>query len=158
MHTLMKRLLSLLLAVASCEAKSIVTSDLVHKVGIIESNLNEDAVGDSGKSLGAFQISEAAWVDAVAYNRVTAGPHDPVLSTNWKTFAHDYTMSHFAAELILKMHEERMIRNKVKPTPMKLYMAYNMGYNQAKVFYFNENVTSGKRRAILLRAKSILGK
>jgi hypothetical protein len=154
----MKRLLSLLLAVASCEAKSIVTSDLVHKVGIIESNLNEDAVGDYGKSLGAFQISEATWADAVAYNRVTAGPHDAMLSVNWKVYAHDYTMSHYAAELILKMHEERMIRNKIKPTPMKLYMAYNMGYSQANVLCFNENATAGKRRAILLRAKGILSK
>jgi len=156
MHILMNRLLSLLLAVASCEAKSLVTSDLVHKVGIIESNLNENAVGDDGRSLGAFQISEAAWADAVAYNRVTAGPYDPLLSSNWKVYAYDYTTSHHAAELILKMHEERMIRNKVKPTPMKLYMAYNMGYKQASDFRFNENVTSGKRRAILLRAKGIL--
>jgi hypothetical protein len=154
----MKSLLSILLAFASCEAKSIVTSDLVHKVGIIESNIDEDAVGDNGRSLGAFQISEAAWADAVAYNRVTAGPHDPHLSTEWRRWAHDYTMSHHAAELILKMHEERMIKNRIKPTAMKLYMAYNMGYSGAHQFNFNINVTSGKRKAILLRAQSILSK
>jgi hypothetical protein len=154
----MKRILTLLLAVASCEAKSIVDSDLIHKVGIIESNLNEDAVGDNGRSLGAFQISEAAWADAVAYSRVTSEPHDPVLPANWKRGAHDYTLSHFAAELILKMHEARMLKNKIKPTPMKLYMAYNMGYNAAASFGFNDNMTAGKRRAILVRAKGILSK
>jgi hypothetical protein len=51
-----------------------------------------------------------------------------------------------------------MIRNKVKPTPIKLYMAYNMGYHMAESFGFNMNVTSGKRRAILLRASHILSK
>ncbi len=154
----MKRLLSLLLATSFCEAKSLVDSDLVHKVGIIESNIDESAVGDNGRSLGAFQISEAAWADAVAYNRVTAGPHDAHLSTEWKRWAHDYTMSHYAAELILKMHEERMIKNRIKPTPMKLYMAYNMGYSSAQGFNFNINATAGKRRAILLRAQNILSK
>ena len=154
----MKRLLSLLLAIASCEAKSIVNEDLIHKVAIIESNVNEDAVGDGGRSLGAFQIGQDAWADAVAYNRVTAGPHDQTLPTNWKVYAHDYNVAHRAAELILLMHEARMIRNKVKPTPMKLYMAYNMGYNAAASFGFNDNMTVGKRRAILLRAKHILSK
>lgn len=154
----MKRLLSLLLATSFCEAKSIVDSDLVHKVGIIESNLNEDAVGDNGRSRGAFQISQEAWADAAAYNRVNAGPHDPVLSTDWKLFAHDYTMSHLAAELILQMHEARMIKNRIKPTPMKLYMAYNMGFMGALGYNFNINATAGKRKAILLRAQNILSK
>jgi len=154
----MKRLLSLLIAFASCEAKTIVNEDLIHKVAIIESNINDDAIGDYGRSLGAFQIGQDAWADAVAYNRVTAGPHDSTLPTNWKVYAHDYSVAHRAAELILLMHEARMIRNKIKPTPMKLYMAYNMGYNQAASFNFNVNVTYGKRKAILLRAQKILSK
>jgi hypothetical protein len=154
----MKRILSLLLAFASCEAKSIVNEDLVHKVAIIESNINDDAISDGGRSLGAFQISKEAWSDAVAYDQVTAGPHDSTLPTNWKVYAHNFDVAHRAAELILLMHEARMIRNKIKPTPMKLYMAYNMGYNQASSFNFNENITFGKRKAILLRAKQILSK
>lgn len=154
----MKSVLSLLLAFASCEAKSIVNEDLIHKVGIIESNLNENAVGDNGRSLGAFQISQEAWADAVAYCRVNAGPHDFFLTSDWKRGAHDYEQSHRAAGMILKMHEERMIKNRIKPTPMKLYMAYNMGYMGASQFNFNVNVTYGKRKAILLRAQHILSK
>lgn len=154
----MKRLLSLLVAFASCEAKSIVTEDLVHKVAIIESNVNEDAVGDNGQSRGAFQIGEAAWADAVAYSRVTSGPHEYLLPSDWKTYSHDYATSHQAATLILRMLEERMIRNKIKPTPMNLYMAYNMGFNHASQYKFNINATYGKRRAILLRASKILSR
>ncbi len=156
----MKHLLSLLLAAVSCEAKSIVTDDLVHKVAIIESNVNEDAIGDGGHSRGAFQIGEEAWADAVAYHRVhiTADQHRCFLPTDWKVYSMNYETARYAAELILRMHEERMIRNKVKPTPIKLYMAYNMGYHMAASFGFNMNVTSGKRRAILLRASHILSK
>lgn len=154
----MKRILSLLLAFASCEAKSIVTDDLVHKVAIIESNINDDAVGDNGRSLGAFQISQEAWADAVAYHRVNAGPHDYFLTSDWKRGAHDYTTARHAAELILKMHEDRMIKNRIKPTPFKLYMAYNMGYSGASQFGFNINTTFGRRKAILLRAQHILSK
>ena len=155
----MKRLLSLLLAFASCEAKSIVTDDLVHKVAIIESNVNEKAIGDGGWSRGAFQIKESTWKDAVNYSRLVGeGPHDPFLPDDWMTYSMQYEYASHAASLILRMHEERMIKNKIKPTPLKLYMAYNMGYNQAASFNFNEDTTHGRRRAVLLRAKQILSK
>lgn len=154
----MKRILSLLLAFSTCHAKSIVTEDFVNKVGIIESNLKPDAVGDDGESLGAFQIGRRAWADAVAYSSLIAGPHDYCLPTDWKGYAHDFEMSHRAATLILKMHEERMIRNKVKPTELKLYMAYNMGYVGASQHKFDINQTWGFRKAILTRAKIILSR
>lgn len=154
----MKSIISFLLACASCEAKSIVNEDLVHKVGIIESNLNTKAVGDDGDSLGAFQIGRRAWSDASAYSRLVAGPHDYTLPEAWKDWAHDYEMSHRAATFILRMHEERMLKNKVKPTPFKLYMAYNMGYVGAAQHGFDIRQTWGLRRAILVRAQTILSK
>lgn len=154
----MKKLLSFLLACSTCQAKSIVTEDLVHKVGIIESNLKTDAVGDDGESLGAFQISRRAWADAVAYSAITSGPHEYNLPADWKGYAHDYEMSHRAVTLILKMHEERMIKNRIKPTPFKLYMAYNMGFQGASQHGFDINQTWGFRRAILTRANIILSR
>lgn len=154
----MKRLLSLLIAAVSCEAKSIVTEDFVHKIAIIESNCNPDAIGDGGRSRGAFQIQEAAWSEAVAYSICHSTVHSPSLSTNWKEYSMDYETAFWAASYILKSHEDRMIRNKVKPTPIKLYMAYNMGFNHAAQFGFNPSVTYGLRRAILIRAERILSK
>lgn len=154
----MKSIISFLLACASCQAKSIVNEDLVHKVGIIESNLNTKAVGDDGESLGAFQIGRRAWADASAYSRMVAGNHDYTLPEAWKDWAHDYEMSHRAATFILRMHEERMLKNKVKPTPFKLYMAYNMGYLGAAQHGFDIRQTWGMRRAILVRAQTILSK
>lgn len=154
----MKSLLSFLLACGSCQAKSIVTEDLIHKVAIIESNINPDAVGDNGDSLGAFQIGRKAWADAVAYSRLNADPHDYYLPEDWKGHVKDYDMSHRAATLILKMHEERMLKNRVKPTPFKLYMAYNMGYHGASQHGFDIKQTWGFRKAILLRASRILSK
>lgn len=154
----MKRILSFLLAFSTCHAKSIVTEDFVNKVGIIESNLKTDAVGDDGESLGAFQIGRRAWADAVAYSTINAGPHDYTLPIDWKGYAKDFEMSHRAATFILKMHEERMIKNNVKPTHFKLYMAYNMGYYGASQHGFDINQTWGFRRAILTRAKIILSR
>jgi hypothetical protein len=154
----MKRLLSFLLACSTCQAKSIVTEDFVNKVGIIESNLNTDAVGDGGDSLGAFQISRRAWADAVAYSTINSNPHDYTLPTDWKGHAHDFEMAQRAATLILKMHEERMLKNRVKPTEFKLYMAYNMGYHGAAQHGFSINQTWGFRKAILTRAKVILSR
>lgn len=154
----MKRLLSLLIACSTCQAKSIVTEDLVNKVGIIESNLKPDAVGDDGESLGAFQIGRRAWADAVAYSRLNAGPHEYVLPEDWKGYAKDFEMSHRAATFILKMHEERMLKNRIKPTPFKLYMAYNMGFTGAVQHNFDIKQTWGFRKAILTRANLILSK
>lgn len=154
----MKRILSLLLAFSTCQAKSIVTDELVHKVGIIESNLRTDAVGDNGESLGAFQISRRAWADAAAYSVLTSGPHDYTLPIDWKGNAHDYEMSYRAATLILRMHEERMIKNRIKPTAFKLYMAYNMGFNGAASHNFDINQTWGFRKALLTRARIILSR
>lgn len=154
----MKRLLSFLLACSACQAKSIVTEDLVYRVGIIESNLKTEAVGDDGDSLGAFQISRRAWADAVAYSTLTSGPHEYTLPIDWKGHAHDFEMSHRAATLILKMHEERMIKNRIKPTAFKLYMAYNMGYYGASQHGFDIKQTWGYRKAILTRANIILSR
>lgn len=154
----MKRILSLLLAFSTCQAKSIINEDLVHKVAIIESNGNPDAVGDNGESLGAFQIGREAWADAVAYSRINHGPHDYILPSDWKGYAKDYEMSYRAATFILKMHEERMLKNRIKPTPFKLYMAYNMGYNGASQHGFDIKQTWGFRRAVLTRAKIILSR
>ncbi len=154
----MKSILSFLLACSTCQAKSIVTEEFVNKVGIIESNLKTDAVGDDGESLGAFQIGRRAWADAVAYSNLTSGPHEYTLPSDWKGHAHDFEMSQRAATLILKMHEERMLKNRVKPTEFKLYMAYNMGFHGAAQHGFDINQTWGFRKAILTRAKVILSR
>lgn len=154
----MKRILSFLLACSTCEAKSIVTEEFVHKVGIIESNLKTDAVGDGGESLGAFQIGRRAWADAVAYSTITSHPNEYALSTDWKNCAHDFEMSQRAATMILRMHEERMLKNRIKPTEFKLYMAYNMGYWGAAQHKFDINQTWGFRKAVLTRAKVILSR
>jgi len=154
----MKSLLSFLITCSVCNAKSIVTEDLVHKVAIIESNLNTNATGDNGDSLGAFQIGRKAWADAVAYSRLNVDYHEYALPEDWKLHAKEYDIAHYAATLILKLHEERMLKNKIKPTPFKLYMAYNMGYAGAARCEFNINKTGGFRKAILLRAQSILSK
>ena len=154
----MKRILSLLLAFSTCHAKSIVTEDFVNKVGIIESNLKPEAVGDDGESLGAFQISRRAWADAVAYSSLVTGAHEYCLPVDWKGHAHDFEMSQRAATLILQMHEERMIKNRIKPTAFKLYMAYNMGYHGASQHGFDIKQTWGFRKAILTRANIILSK
>ena len=154
----MKRILSLLLACSTCQAKSIVTEDFIHKIAIIESNINPYAVGDNGNSLGAFQIQRGTWADAIAYSRVHGELHGEWIPEEWKTGAMDYDTSFRVAGIVLRMYEQRMIKDKIKPTPIKLYMAYNLGWHGASYYKFDMNHTWGRRRAILVRANNILSR
>lgn len=45
-------------------------SKLIDAIGVVESNNNDDAVGDNGKSIGRYQIQKAYWIDGTEYLKV----------------------------------------------------------------------------------------
>lgn len=51
---------------------------LLDAIAIVESNSNPNAVGDSGNALGAYQIWNAYWKDALEYDPSIGGSYDQV--------------------------------------------------------------------------------
>jgi hypothetical protein len=159
----MKRLLALLLAYASAEAKSIVTDDYLDKVAMVESNFNFLAKGDNGKALGAWQMHQPAWEDSCNYMKFCR-PNDEELidtmKTNYKKWALDPVVSRSVARQYFLLLEDKMRKQKVKVTPISLYMAYNMGYSGASKFEFDHKAfwLDSKRKSILSRANHILSR
>ena len=159
----MKRLLALLLAYASAEAKSIVTDEYLDKVAMIESNYNYDAVGDKGKALGAWQMHEASWREACQrLARLDLGGFTTWedFANNHKKFAKDPSVSRVVAKMYLQILETQMLKAKIKVTPIALYMAYNMGFHGAynKAFNHKSYWLDSKRQSILARANTILSR
>lgn len=159
----MKRLLALLLAYASAEAKSIVTEDFLDKVAMIESNYNYDAVGDKGKAIGAWQMHEASWRESCQrYARKDCAGFSPWddMAKNHKKCATDPYVSRLVAKMYLQILESQMNNSKIKVTPITLYMAYNMGFQGAynKDFNYKSFWLDNKRKSILARANQILSR
>lgn len=159
----MKRLLALLISSLSLEAKSIVTDDFLDKVAMIESNFNFNAKGDNGKALGAWQLHQPAWDDSCNYMKFCR-PNDEeiidVMKTNYKKWAFDPVVSRSVARQYFLLLEDKMRKQKVKVTPISLYMAYNMGYSGASKWDFDHKSLwlDSKRKSILSRANYILSK
>jgi hypothetical protein len=153
----MKYLLALILGGTACasEQKSIVNDALLHNIAIIESNLNDQAVGKNGEA-GAFQLKHCAWVDGVTYLRNNGYPYE----SNYKVCVRNFDASAKVAWGLLKSYESRLLAAKIKPTPLRLYMAYNMGFAGAMEYDFNPSNErlSHQRRAILRRAYNILSR
>ena len=55
---------------------------LVHAIGTVESNHDDEAIGDNGASRGRFQIQWACWKDATDFDKTIGGKyedvHDPI--------------------------------------------------------------------------------
>ena len=159
----MKRLLALLLGIASAEAESIVTEDFLDKVAMIESNYNYDAVGDKGKAVGAWQMHEPARREAcqrLARKDCIGFTAWEDFANNHKKFAKDPDVSRLVAKMYLQILETQMRNSKFKVTPIALYMAYNMGFNGAYSKDFNHKSfwLDSRRKSILARANQILSR
>lgn len=157
----MKRLLALLIGCTCLEAKSIVTDDLIDKFAMIESNYNHNAVGDGGKALGAWQMHKNAVDESLSTLYRKTGNDMRSLGMGWnKGTMFDPLQSRMIAKAYMLILEEQMIKLKVQPTPIKLYMAWNMGFTGArsKCFNYNSLWLDSKRASILKRANHILSR
>jgi hypothetical protein len=121
---------------------------LMSAVRQVESNNGKLLYGDSGKSLGAFQMSEAAWLDVSAWRK---GRGLKVYSYENHAL-HSYINRAYAADYMSMIHTELTRKLRRAPTAGEIYAAYNMGlgnfaecgYRLAKV----NPVTARKARQI----------
>ena len=93
-----------------------VTFDYLDKVAVIESNQNIKAVGDKGKSRGAFQLSRGAFNDAYKYSLTrNKGMNDvPLSDKSYEDIISDYEGSKAIAFWYFKWLEMRMIRSDIR--------------------------------------------
>ena len=121
----MKKLVLVLAGLLACNAYAEwrPSNALLRAVRQVESNNGRHLIGDSGRSLGAFQLSEAAWVDVSAYRR----------ARGLKTYSYDNHVLHnfinqtYAADYLAMIHSELKPKLGRSPTHAEIYAAYNMG-------------------------------
>ena len=122
----MKKLVLVLAGLLACSAYATEwrpSDALLRAVKQVESNNGRRNYGDSGRSLGPFQLSEAAWADVSGWRRargLKVYSYDQHVLHNFinQTYAADY-LSMIHGELAKKLHRE--------PTAGEMYAAYNMG-------------------------------
>ncbi len=96
---------------------------LLNAVRQVESNNGAFVVGDAGKSLGDYQLSEAAWLD-VSNWRKSHG--QPVYDYEKHVFNVGINRA-YAADYLALLRQELLKKLKRPPTASELYAAYNMG-------------------------------
>lgn len=71
------------LLLAACQPvveEGVTHADLFRAIAMVESNGNDDAVGDNGASIGRYQIGNAYWTDALQQNPSIGGLYADVTS------------------------------------------------------------------------------
>ncbi len=95
----------------------------LHAVRHVESAGGLYTWGDNGRSLGDFQLSEAAWIDVTAWRKARRLP-----TFEYRTEVWNPQISRiYAADYLTILHEELKKRLNRSPTPPEVYAAYNMG-------------------------------
>jgi hypothetical protein len=114
----------------------------------IESADGRFTVGDQGRSLGDYQISEAAWHDVSAWRKARGLPVFDYYTDVWRqpisrTYAADYLK---ILRQQLKKHLQR------EPSAAELYGAYNMGMSSFAQRNFRiAPINPGSARAQLIQ-------
>lgn len=92
---------------------------VVDKIAMIESGNNHKAVGDRGLARGAWQMHEAAWIDADAKLRC---------GYEWEVYAHDSHIGRMYATMyatIVVWGLEAKLKR--EPRPEEVYAAWRLG-------------------------------
>jgi hypothetical protein len=122
----MKKLVLVLAGLLACNAFGTEwrpSDALLKAVRQVESNNGRRNYGDSGKSLGPFQLSEAAWVDVSAWRR----SHALKVYSYDQHVLHNYINQAYAANYLTMIHDELSQKLHREPTAGEMYAAYNMG-------------------------------
>ena len=96
-------------------------------VSQIESGGNFSAIGDGGKSVGAWQMKIAAWITANQWRKAHNLP--TIKRTEWRNKENQRAM----AGAYLYWCKDRLIEGGIKnPTYIQIYIAYGWGYSNFK--------------------------
>lgn len=124
---------------------TVVTEEFLDKVVMIESSGGKFLVGDQGKSLGAFQMSRAAWKDATAFRK-----RNGKMIYRYEDGVMEMEICRSYAASYLQLLEQRLKRLMGRqPTAGHVYAAYNWGLSNLKSARFDlRRVPKVTRRAI----------
>ncbi|MFO1499427.1 MAG: hypothetical protein U1G07_13695 [Verrucomicrobiota bacterium] len=96
---------------------------LLHAVRYVESNHGLFTWGDNGRSLGEYQLSEAAWMDVTLWRKSRG-----LATFSYRHDVWDPTISRsYAADYLSLLHRELKRRLNRPPNVLELYAAYNLG-------------------------------
>jgi hypothetical protein len=125
---------------------------LLNAVWTVESARGAFTWGDNGRSLGDYQLSEAAWTDVNAWRK----------NRNLRTYEYqkavwDRRISRvYAADYLSILHGELRRRLSRAPTIPEIYAAYNMGLSSFAECNFDlanvNRVTAKKCQVVLAMA------
>lgn len=135
-----------LLFALPCSAQ-VVTEKFLDAVAMVESSGRLNAVGDSGKALGQFQLHRAAWEDASKI--------DPLLG-DYKTGALDREKSRRAARIYFNILSARLGSRNIPKTPQMLYAAYNVGFGGLSKRGFNLSKCHATTKTAIKKLESYL--
>jgi hypothetical protein len=122
----MKKYLALLASLLAADVTAASwhpADELLHAVRHVESAEGLFTWGDNGRSLGDFQISQAAWLDVNTWRK----------SHRLQTYAYEtgvwnrFVSRAYAADYLAILHRELGKRLGRPPTSPEIYAAYNMG-------------------------------
>lgn len=137
------------------------TQDLIDKFAMIESNYNYEAVGDKGNALGAWQMHREAVDESFASIYRRTGQDYRKAWCKWdKTTMFNPIVSKLLAKEYMLILEKQFHNCGVEVTPIKLYMAWNLGFSGARSYRFDPDCLylETKRASILKRANHILSR
>lgn len=99
------------------------SAEFLQAVRLIESSDGRYLYGDDGRSLGAFQLSEAAWADVNEWRKGKG-----LKRYSYGGYAlHEYINRVYASNYLTMIHGELKKKLKRSPTACEIYAAYNMG-------------------------------
>ena len=108
--------------------------NFLDKLAVIESGGNPQAIGDKGRSLGAYQLSEAAWCDVNGERKAKGLKLYP-----WKYAHHPYISKIYAREYLQILQNDLRAALRRPPTEAELLSAYQSGITGFKRRGFSLN-------------------
>jgi hypothetical protein len=122
--------------------RTIKIGDLLKAIAIVESNQDDEAVGDKGKSIGRYQIQKAYWKDATDHDKSLKQGNGKWEDCKYESYATSVVLSYFdryAAqavknedwELLARLHNGGPSVLKKEP-PSKIWNNTTVYWNKVK--------------------------
>ena len=126
---------------------------LIEAIGHVESGMNYDAVGDSGKAKGAYQLHEAAWKDAQAYYKELAVKLPAYRF--WRHPGYQYTAMVGYVRVCTKRMQAAGVKN---PDPRQIYLCFSMGFAAFQEIGFKPDAAPASKLSSANRVLNIFQK
>lgn len=107
------------LSFVSCAHAATIDAKFLDALAIVESNNNPKAIGDNGRSHGAYQIQRTVWCDVNKSRDVTMRLS---FGESHGRYARDFAFSH-----LTNLNSHLVAATGTNPTPAQLYAAWNLG-------------------------------